>query len=210
MTWVVPPAASIARTAAAENPCARTVSALVSSPCAEHLDQASLGDEAVLPQASRATPRTPASNASSVLRFTTWYSTRNGLVKPFDFGRPAVERGLATLEPGRHGVARALALAAPAGGLAALAADAATRPGAWRASSRERASGRGASLRSPLHEPGAGPGRASRGSRDDRADRSWNRSCPGRARGSCRGASACVPIVDFTSVTLSVVMQRLP
>ena len=40
--------------------------------------------------------------------------------------RAAVQRRLATLEPGRHVAARALALGAAAGGLAALAADAAT------------------------------------------------------------------------------------
>ena len=50
---VVPPAASMARTAACENPCARTVRGLVELAPRQHLHQAALGHEAVLSQCLR-------------------------------------------------------------------------------------------------------------------------------------------------------------
>ena len=115
----------------------------------EHLDQAALGDEAAARAACPGVTSAPASNASSVARFTTWYSIRNGLLKPFAFG---VRRCSGVWPPsnrGRHRAARALALAAAARGLAALAADAAPDAPLRPAATREPASGRGSSLDSP-------------------------------------------------------------
>src|SRR5262249_43996350 len=82
---VRPPAASIARVAAAENACARTVSAFVSSPRPRTFTRPCL---ATRPR-DRSVPGStsvPASNAPSTSRFTTAYSTRNGFLNPFAFG----------------------------------------------------------------------------------------------------------------------------
>ena len=116
--------------------------------------------------------------------------------------RAPVQRRLAAFEAGRHRAARALALGAAAGGLAALAADA--RP-TRRFGRREP----GAGLRSwtftgsPLRRRDAAPGRASRGSRGGRADVLLEPIGRARARAACRGASASSRSVDRTSVTLS-------
>src|SRR5262249_53254031 len=85
ITCVVPPAPSIARTAAAEKPCARTVSDFVSSPRASTFTRPRLATRPCARSDSGVTS-VPASNVSSVERLTTWYSTRNGFVKPLAFG----------------------------------------------------------------------------------------------------------------------------
>ena len=51
----------------------------------EHLDETALGHEARAAECFRVDDRA-ASNASRISRFTTAYSTRNGLRNPFAFG----------------------------------------------------------------------------------------------------------------------------
>ena len=67
----------------------------------EDLDEAALGDQAPGPQRRRgrrsSLPRTP----SSVSRFTTAYSTRNGFLKPFAFG---VRRAMGVWPPSKPGL----------------------------------------------------------------------------------------------------------
>ncbi len=129
-----------------ENPCARTVSGLVSSPRASTLTRPRLATRPAARAACPGVTSVPASNVSSVVRFTTWYSTRNGLLNPFAFG---VRRCSGVWPPSNRAgtVPRApWPLLAAAGGLAALAADAATDAALRPASSRAPASGRGPSL----------------------------------------------------------------
>ena len=188
---------------ACENPCARTVSALVSSPRPSTFTRPRL---ATRPRARSVSgrdlgARVEAPRASS--RFTTWYSMRNGFLNPFAFGRAAVQRRLATFEAGRHGAARALALGAAAGGLAALAADAATDAALRPAANPARASGRGPSLRSPPRDTRCGT-RASMPRISGRSGRTFVE--PIRPSPSARKVPRCfgfVPIVDRTSVTFS-------
>ena len=135
------------------------------------------------------------STASRVSRLTAWYSTRNGLLKPLSFGtRCAAASGRPRSR--RDRAAGALALGAAAGGLAALAADAAAdalaaawfEPGAglrsWIFIMWSSASSTSSTV------TGAGPGRSCPGSRGGRAG-CWSCRCDrGRGRGACRGAWA--------------------
>ena len=52
----------------------------------QHLDQAPLGDQAPRRAGCPGVTSAPASKPSSVDRLTTWYSIRNGLLKPLAFG----------------------------------------------------------------------------------------------------------------------------
>ena len=125
----VPPAAVIAASAAFDTAWAWTSSLGRELAAGEHLDEAALAGEAVGGQRLRGRPPSSRAAASSarVSRLIAWYSTRNGLLNPFSFGHPLLERHLAALEAAGTGVAGVLALRAAAGGLAALAADAASR-----------------------------------------------------------------------------------
>ena len=118
----------------------RTVSAFVAP--TEDLDQAPLGHEAVRAQ-DAGDDLDVGVEYSSVSRFTTTYSTRNGFLKPFAFG---VRRWIGVWPPSKPGAMlfRApLALGAAVGGLAALAGDAAPDPSARRSSTRGAVSDRG-------------------------------------------------------------------
>ena len=102
---------------------------------AEHLDQRALVGEALGRAALRGRPRR-VRRPRCVSRLIAWYSTRNGLLKPLQLRHTHVQRHLAALEVHRDRAAGALALRAAAGGLAALAADAAADALARRWSSR--------------------------------------------------------------------------
>ncbi len=99
---------------------------------AEHLDQAVLVDQARGPQGLGRRPRRPRWS-SRVSRLTTTYSTRNGFLKPFSFGMRCARGSWPPSKPGLIVAPGALALGAPAGGLAALAGDAPADPrgGPW-------------------------------------------------------------------------------
>ena len=200
MTSVVPPAASIARTAAAENPCARTVSGLVSSPRASTLTRPRLATRPCARSVSGVTSA-PASNASSVDEVHDVVLDPERVVEALRLRRAAVQRRLATLEPGGT---RCRARPGPC-----CRGRRSCRP-CRRCRDRRGASARvepGAGFRSwiftgsPPPARGAGRARASRGSRAGRAARCVDPILP---RPSARSVPRCfglVPICDRTSVT---------
>ncbi len=142
-TSTVPPAAVIAASADLEKPWADTRSERVSSPRPEHLDQAVLVDQAVGPEGVGAD--------DVALELLEGVEVDDGELDPervaeaLELRHPPAERHLATLEPGLDRAAGVLALGAPAGGLAALAADAPTDPLGAPWSSRAPASDHGPS-----------------------------------------------------------------
>ena len=91
----------------------------------------------------------PASNALERVEVDHVVLDPERVVEALELRRAAGERRLATLEPGLDRAARALALGAAAGGLAALAADAAADPLARLLASRRPASGHGPSCEPP-------------------------------------------------------------
>ena len=122
----VPPAPVMAASADLETPWALTVTLRVSSPRPRILTNFFLPTRPLARRVSGETSSRP--DSSIVSRLMAWYSTRNGLLKPPQLGDALVQGQLAALEAGGDGAAGPLALGAAAGGLAALAADAAGDP----------------------------------------------------------------------------------
>src|SRR4029079_1582609 len=99
ITSVVPPAAVIASFAAVEKAWAFTVRALVTSPRPSTFTRPRLATRPRSRSVSGSTVA-PVSKPSRVSRFTTWYSTRNGLRKPLAFGTRRVSGVCPPSNPG--------------------------------------------------------------------------------------------------------------
>ena len=106
-----------------ENPWACTVTARLISPRPSTLTSAPLWHEALGVQLSGPTSSRPV--ASTVSRLTRLVLDAERVLEPLQLRDPHVQRHLAAFEVRRDGAAGLLALGAAAGGLAALAADAA-------------------------------------------------------------------------------------
>ena len=121
-----------------EKACARTVSAFVSSPRPRTLTRPRLATRPLRAQDSGVDLGAGVEGLERVEVHDRVLDPER-VLEALRLRRAAVQRRLATLEAGRDLLARALALRAPAGGLAALAADAATRRGGAASWSRETA-----------------------------------------------------------------------
>ena len=189
MSRRVPPAASMARTAACEKRMRPDGERLGQLAAAEHLHQTPLRDQPALTQCLRRDLRVRVEPLERRQVHDVVLDAER-VLESLRLGRPPVQWCLTPFEADGHGAARALTLGAAAGGLPALAADAATDASFGSTRTRARVSGRGPSLdllyRDEMGHTRHHPADFGAVGQDVRASR-----CGGaRARARCPGASA--------------------